>query len=185
MSDETFLNTTKKVEDIMGNTHRQCSIEVENKTSKYTLCNPRWYTYSGFCKTPFPPTLDPSKSGSALFIKTPQTASGSVGVFTYDLLNGSTNQNDGKIAVMFSNPFDFNLYSNSYAVGVFDMAKKCDCGLYKEMYYDAERKFVRGKAADGSLTHESKLNTITATMSDSYQPDIKVQVLKIPRDAFE
>ncbi|XP_044187213.1 DELTA-sagatoxin-Srs1a-like [Thunnus albacares] len=174
-----------QVEDIMGNTHRQCSIEVENKTSEYILCNPCVHIISGSCKTPLPPKIDPSKSGSALFIKTPGTARGSVGVFTYDLLNGFRNQNDGKIAVMFSNPYDFNLYSNWYAVGDFDMAKKCDYGLYKEMYYNAEKGFVRGKAADGSLIYESKRVTIKASMSDSYQPDIKVQVLKIPRDAFE
>ncbi|XP_067472139.1 DELTA-sagatoxin-Srs1a-like [Thunnus thynnus] len=161
----------------MGN--RQCSIEVENKTSKYTLCNLCWYTHSGSCETPLPPTLGPAESGSALFISTPQTASGSVGVFTYNLLNGSTKQHDGKIAVMFSNPFDFNLYSNWYAVGDFDMATTCDYDLYYKMYYDAEKGFVRGRAADGSLIYESKLVTIRATMSDSYQPVIKVQVWEV------
>ncbi|XP_044188515.1 DELTA-sagatoxin-Srs1a-like [Thunnus albacares] len=161
----------------MGN--RQCSIEVENKCSEYTLGNPRWYTYSGFCETPFPPTLDPSESGSALFIKTPGAACGSVGVFTYNLLNGSTNLNDGKIAVMFSNPFDFNWYSNWYAVGVFDMATTCDYDLYYKMYYDVGEGFVRGKAADGTLIYESKLVTIKASMSDSYQPIIKMQVCEV------
>ncbi|XP_067426890.1 DELTA-sagatoxin-Srs1a-like [Thunnus thynnus] len=161
----------------MGN--RQCSIEVENKCSEYTLGNPRWYTDYGFCETPFPLTLGPSESGSALFVKTPGTVYGSVGVFTYDLLNGSTKQHDGKIAVMFSNPYDFNLYSNWYAVGDFDMATTCDYDLYYKMYYNAEKGFVRGKAADGSLIYESKLVTIRATMSDSYQPVIKVQVCKV------
>ncbi|XP_042248853.1 DELTA-sagatoxin-Srs1a-like [Thunnus thynnus] len=163
----------------MPPTHRQCSIEIENKCSGYTLCNPRVHTVSGFCETPLPPTLGPAESGSALFIKTPQTACGSVGVFTYDLLNGSTKQYDGKIAVMFSNPYDFNLYSNWYAVGVFDMGKTCDPDLYKEMYKNAEKGFVRGKAKGPSLTHTSNRVTIRATMSDSYQPVIKVQVCKV------
>ncbi|XP_067426789.1 DELTA-sagatoxin-Srs1a-like [Thunnus thynnus] len=162
----------------MGNTHRQCSIEVENKTSKYTLCNPLWYTHSGSCETPFPLTLGPSESGSALFIKTHDTARGSVGVFTYDLLNGCTKQLDGKIAVMFDNPYDFSLYYNSCAVGVFDMAKKCDRDLHHQMAKETEEGFVRRKAADGTLTY-SKLVTIRASMSDTCQPDIKVQVCNV------
>ncbi|CAK6980509.1 DELTA-thalatoxin-Avl1a-like [Scomber scombrus] len=163
----------------MPPTHRQCSIEIENKCSVYTLCNPRVHTVSGHCETPLPPTLGPSESGSARFTKTPQTACGSVGVFTYDLLNGSTKQHDARLAVMFSNPYDFNLYSNWYAVGVFDTAKTCDHELYKQMYNSAENGFVRGKAKGSGLTYSSHHVTIRATMSDGYQPVMKVQVCKV------
>ncbi|XP_035533249.1 DELTA-thalatoxin-Avl1a-like [Morone saxatilis] len=157
-------------------THRQCTIEFENKCSTYTLCNPCVFIKSGFCEKPMPPTISPSESGSALFIKTPKTACGSVGVLTYDLQKGSTQQYDGKLAIMFSNPYDFNLYSNWFAVGIFDMNKQCDENLYKEMYNKPEKKFVRGKAKDLSLTHKGETVTVRATMSDSYTPVIKVQV---------
>lgn len=137
------------------------------------------HTVSGHCEAPLPPTLAPSDSGSALFSKTAGAACGAVGVFTYDLLNGSTKQYDGKLAVMFSNPYDFNLYSNWYAVGVFDLARPCDHELYKHMYNSAEKEFVRGKAKGAGLTHSSHRLTVRATMSDSYQPVLKVQVCRV------
>ncbi|XP_067332503.1 DELTA-sagatoxin-Srs1a-like isoform X1 [Channa argus] len=163
-------------------THRQCTIEIQNKSSVYILSNPQClsgfsvHAVSGSCDKPLPPTLSPTESGSALFIKTPHTACGSVGVFTYDLHNKATATYDGRVAVMFSVPYDFNLYSNWYAVGVFGVEKHCDKHLYEAMYYNAERGFVRGKAKGPSLTHRGAVVTIRATMSDSYQPVLKVQV---------
>ncbi|XP_038566057.1 DELTA-sagatoxin-Srs1a-like [Micropterus salmoides] len=154
---------------------RQCTVEIENKCSEYTFCNPQVFTYSGSYEKPLPPTLGPSESCSALFIKTPSTACGAVGVFTYELQNKSTKKCDGKMAVMYSVPYDFNFYSNYYAMGVFDVNTKCDYDLYKEMYYGAGAVFVRREAKD-SLTYKGKDVTITATMSDSYTPVIKVQV---------
>ncbi|KAF3700643.1 DELTA-sagatoxin-Srs1a [Channa argus] len=160
----------------VNTTHRQCTIKIKNNSSDYKLMDPRNYTYSGSCKKPLPATISVSSSGTGLFIKAPHTASGSVGVFTYDLYQNSTKQNRGKMAVMFSNPFDFNLYSNWFAVGVFDMNKQCDYDLYNEMYYNEVNGFVRSEAKCGSLTYTSEGVTIRATMSDSYQPVIKVQL---------
>ncbi|XP_028268218.1 DELTA-sagatoxin-Srs1a-like [Parambassis ranga] len=155
---------------------RRCSIEIQNKSSMFTLSNPCVHCVSGYNEAPLPPTLSPSETGSALFLSTPTTARGSVGVFTYDLQNPLNMQFYGKIAVMFSVPYDFNLYSNWYAVGMFDMDKHCDKHLYKEMYYNTELGFVRGKAKGPSLAHTGPNVTIRATMSDSYQPVLKVQV---------
>ncbi|XP_044040340.1 bryoporin-like [Siniperca chuatsi] len=175
--DRLRLKAPQQVEDTMTlPTHRQCTIELENKCSAYTLCNPHVSTVSGSCAKALPPTLSPSESGSALFIKTPDTACGSVGVLTYDLQNASTEKCDGKMAVMFSVPYDFNVYSNWYAVGVFDENKVCDNSLYEEMYHNAENGFVRGQAKDGGLTYKGKGVAVRATMSDSYTPVIEVQV---------
>ncbi|KAK2833952.1 hypothetical protein Q5P01_017841 [Channa striata] len=154
-------------------THRQCTIEIENNSYDYTLMTPRIYTYSGSCEKPLPAVIGVSSSGGALFVKTPHTACGSVGVFTYDLYHHPSKQNRGKMAVMFSNPYDFNLYWNWFAVGVFDISKQCDYDLYKEMYYDEEKGFVRGQAKCGFLTYTSHAVTIRATMADRYQPVIK------------
>ncbi|XP_071369372.1 uncharacterized protein [Centroberyx affinis] len=158
-------------------THRQCAIEITNGCSQHTLCNPRMFINRGRCSVPLSPTVDPSTSESALFTKTPHTARGSVGVFTYDLLNNRTKQATKKMAVMFNVPYDFNLYSNCYAVGIFDMSKKCDYNLYHDMHKKKVNGFVRGDPkADCSLTHKSHGVTIRASMSDAYQPVMKVQV---------
>ncbi|XP_038138031.1 DELTA-sagatoxin-Srs1a-like [Cyprinodon tularosa] len=118
-------------------------------------------------------------SGTALFEKTPNTACGSVGVFTYDILPGSNSQNKGRVAVMFSNPYDFNFYSNYYAIGVFSKDKKCDNDLYNEMYSGKEIDFVRGKASGPSLTYKAGDLIIRASMSDSYQPILKLDICDI------
>ncbi|XP_028990723.1 uncharacterized protein LOC114846102 [Betta splendens] len=155
---------------------RQCTIEIQNKCSVYILCNPHVYTVSGFCEKPLAPTLSPSESGSSLFIKTPHSARGSVGVFTYDLQNTTTKTFGGRIAVMFSVPYDYNLYSNWYGVGVFGLDRQCGQLLFDQMYNDTETSFVRGKAKMPSLTYKGSNVIIRATMSDSYQPVMKVQV---------
>ncbi|KAI4798561.1 hypothetical protein KUCAC02_021959 [Chaenocephalus aceratus] len=153
---------------------RSCGIEIENECA-YTFVNPRMYTFSGFCATPFPPTVAPGASGNAVFTKSPSKYAGSVGVFTYDL-NKDEKQAAEKIAIMFSVPWDFNKYKNWYAVGVFDVCTECDEALYKQMYYDKETTFRRQTADGSSLTHVGVHITIKATMSDAYQPVIKVQV---------
>ncbi|XP_076151974.1 DELTA-sagatoxin-Srs1a-like [Alosa pseudoharengus] len=157
----------------MGN--RQCSVKIEN-TSTFTLCNEMSHSISGFCDDPLPPRINQSETGRARFVKTPDTACGAVGVFTYDIYDKSKNQSIGKIAVMFSNPNDFGSYSNWYALGVFSMKKPCDYELYKEMYYGSETTFVRGLASSGCLTYRGSSVTISATMSDSYEPVLKINV---------
>ncbi|XP_044038040.1 bryoporin-like [Siniperca chuatsi] len=157
-------------------TYRQCTIEIKNNCTHYSLCNPRIYIESGGCAIPLSPFIAPSTSDIAQFSKTPNTARGSVGVFTYDLLMKDTEEHTEKIAVMFSVPYDFNLFLNWYAVGVFDMSKKCDHDLYLEMYYKSDNSFIKGKASDPCLMYKGDNVTIMAAMSDSYQPVIKLQV---------
>ncbi|XP_072224854.1 DELTA-actitoxin-Aas1a-like [Leuresthes tenuis] len=109
--------------------HRQCSLEIKNKSSKYTLSEPV-HLISGNCEVPLPPTLGPSETGTALFIKAPHTACGSVGILTYDLLQESSRQFRGRMAVMFSVPYDFVLYSSWYGVGVLGRDMLCNKELF-------------------------------------------------------
>lgn len=162
-----------KVESI---TDRQCAIEIENGCTTYTFANPRMYIYTGNCASPLPPTVAPGATGKALFTKFETTTTGCVGVVLYDLLNGDEKQATEEIAVMFSVPFDFNVFQNWYAVGVFDLNTQCDEALYNLMYYGHDTRFSRQKASGPPLTYVGGNITIKGTMSDSYQPVIKVQV---------
>ena len=76
---------------------------------------------SGGCTEPLPPLMDSNSTGSALFTKTPHTATGAVGVFTYDLIKKSTKNTTGKIAVMI------------LAVGIFDKSQACNYDLHYQM----------------------------------------------------
>ena len=84
---------------------------------------------SGVCSKPLPFEVHAGTKAEALFIKTGLSARGSVGVFTYDLRNTASIPPQ-KMAVMFSVPFDYSLYSNWYAVGVFSSTQKCDYELF-------------------------------------------------------
>ncbi|XP_036004576.1 DELTA-sagatoxin-Srs1a-like [Fundulus heteroclitus] len=160
----------------MSLTHRECTVTIHNKTSGFILRDPQVHLHSGNCDIPLPPDLSPTESGTALFKKTRDTACGSVGVFTYNIVHKSTKQDHGRLAVMFSVPYNFNFYSNLYAVGKFSKNKQCDKDLYHEMYYDSNDNLVRGHAKGPSLIHKGSHVTIRASMSDSYQPVLKVDV---------
>ncbi|XP_041830545.1 DELTA-sagatoxin-Srs1a-like [Melanotaenia boesemani] len=163
-------------------THRQCTINLHNKTTNYRMQDPLVYIVSGTSSEPPPPpppprpALDPSESGSALFIKTAYTACGSLAVFTYDLVEIFSMQFLGRVAVMFSVPYDFNFHSNWYGVGMFRKDIPCDANLFNLMYEEEETTFVRGRASGSSLVYRGNDVTIRATMSDSYQPVLKVEV---------
>ncbi|XP_008289425.1 hemolytic toxin Avt-1-like, partial [Stegastes partitus] len=158
-------------------THRQCTIEIKNESSQYSLSEPSYHIISGKCTEPLVAHLDPSSTGTALFIKTPHSARGAVGVFTYNLCNEQTKQTTGKMAVMFSVPYDYSLYSNWYAVGIFDNSTECNRNLYDQMYNGStDGPFVRGKASGPSLKYQKDQVSIMATMSDASTSMIKVQV---------
>ncbi|KAM3599069.1 uncharacterized protein V6R79_026272 [Siganus canaliculatus] len=173
MSDSYTAVIKLEAEDSLS-THRQCTLDFKNESTS-TLLNPSVFIESGICEDPLPPSLGPSESGSALFKKTPYAATGDVGVLTYDLKNASGELMQEKMAVMFSNPYDFNLYSNWFAVGFFDRSRVCDYSLYDEMYNGSETTFVRGKAGR-SLIYKGQHVTINASMSDTYTPVIKLEV---------
>ncbi|XP_047428865.1 DELTA-stichotoxin-Hmg2b-like [Mugil cephalus] len=160
----------------MSITYRQCTIDLANQ-SNFILHDPSAFLISGMCDTPLPLWMGHSDTGSALFSKTPHTACGVVAVFTYKLHNKSAKQDERKMAVMFSVPYDFNFYSNWYAVGVFDKETQCDHALYEKMYYGKQQGFIRGKASGPSLTYRDDDDiTIAANMTDTYQPVLTVDV---------
>uniref|UniRef100_A0A669ECU3 Actinoporin-like protein n=1 Tax=Oreochromis niloticus TaxID=8128 RepID=A0A669ECU3_ORENI len=160
---------------------RQSAIHITNQAQGYTLQNPSLHLVSGLCQIPLPTKLEPFESGNALFSKIGGTARGTVGVFTYDLYDQSTNRADKKIGVMFSVPFDYGLYCNWYAVGVFGRTTNCDYDLYRKMYHNPERGFVRGKADGHDLTHTDINVTIKVSMTNLSVATLKVEVHNIQR----
>lgn len=130
---------------------------------------------SGYNLSPLAPTVGSSERDISTFTKTYGKARGAVGVFTYELFNPSKKHTE-IMAVMFSVPFDYNLYSNWFAAGIFDNCKICDKTLYDEMYNSTERKFVRGEADGSSITYKGNDVTIMASMSNSGSAVMKVEV---------
>ncbi|XP_047458881.1 DELTA-stichotoxin-Hmg2b-like [Mugil cephalus] len=156
--------------------HRNCSVEINNTSGCYTLANPRVFTESGCCEVPLPPMVGPCTTASAFFNKTTGAATGSVGVFTYDLFNPDLNDYSHIMAVMFSVPYDRNLYSNWFAVGIFDRGNNCDYNLYDIMYNGNEINFVRGKADGSCISYEGDYVIVSASMSDSGEAVLRVDV---------
>lgn len=147
-----------------------------NINSDFSFFLTSLYLVSGLCQIPLPAKLKPSESGNTMFSKTGGTARGSVGVFTYDLYDHEKKGADKKIAIMFSVPFDYGMYSNWFAIGVFDRDTNCDYDLYCKMYYSPERGFVRGKADGLDLTHTDNDITVKSSMTNSSIATLKVDV---------
>ncbi|XP_059214949.1 DELTA-stichotoxin-Hmg2b-like [Centropristis striata] len=156
--------------------HRICSVEISNNSGCYTLTNPRVFTESGCSEVPLPPMVGPCSAGSALFNKITGSATGAVGVFTYDLFNGSIGDYSHVMAVMFSVPYDRNLYSNWFAVGIFERGNNCDYNLYDIMYNGNEDNFVRAKADGSCISYEGDYVIVSASMSDSGEAVLRVDI---------
>lgn len=78
---------------------------------------------------------------------------------------------------MFSGPFDYKLYKNWLAVGVYQQGKDCNKSLYEEMYYNHQQKsFVREEAKGNGLVFEGNNVDIKATMSPMGRAIMKVEV---------
>ncbi|XP_068597854.1 uncharacterized protein [Brachionichthys hirsutus] len=156
--------------------HRHCYVELNNNTNCFTLANVRSFIESGVCEEPLPAMVNPCSAASAMFNKTTGAATGAVGVFTYDLYNNSMGDYSHVLAVMFSVPFDRNLYYNWYAVGVFERGNDCDHDLYDVMYNGSEDNFVRAKPDGSCVSYQWGNLIIGASMSDSGEAVLKLDV---------
>ncbi|XP_030626148.1 DELTA-sagatoxin-Srs1a-like [Chanos chanos] len=156
---------------------RNVTIEITNLTNNYCLINPKVYLDSGETYNPPQPTVRPLKTEVCTFSKTSAKAKGSVGVMTYDLFERSRNDYAETLAIMFSVPWDYNLYKNWFAVGIYAKGKECNEALYKEMYYDKEQTgFVREEANGSGITYEGNQLDIKATMCPMGRAIMKVEI---------
>ena len=134
----------------------------------------RLFLEKGHCSVPLTLTINPKTDGNGTFAKFSGTATGAVGVFTYDL------QRDNlctlKLAVMFSVPFDRNFYKNWFAIGLFPNGTKCNHELYHRMYYEDDPDFVRGEAGSCNLQYQRDQIMIEATMAKTATATLKVEI---------
>ncbi|KAM9392506.1 uncharacterized protein KZ484_003921 [Pholidichthys leucotaenia] len=158
-------------------TNRNCTIEIYNATYKYGLINPKVFMDSGFSNHPPQPTIRPSMSEVCSFTKDDNTATGAVGVLTYDIFKLQEHCCNERLVIMFSVPFDQNLYKNRLAVGVVSRARDCDKELYK-LFYDGKdfSCFVRSENSSSGLEFEKEGCILRASMSTVGKAIVKVEL---------
>ncbi|XP_076867078.1 DELTA-stichotoxin-Hcr4a-like [Brachyhypopomus gauderio] len=159
------------------NTGRNVVIEISNFSDTYTLGNPKVHTSSGYCLSPPQPTIQKKTKEACSFTKTSDTACGAVGVLTYQML---TNESYpvGELAIMFSVPYDYNMYENWFALGIFNAGLSCNDDLFKKMYYDPSTNhstFTRGKGTGSEITFSGGKLCIKGTMSPAGKSIMKVE----------
>ncbi|XP_026171020.1 DELTA-stichotoxin-Hmg2b-like [Mastacembelus armatus] len=158
-------------------TNRNCTVEITNVSSVYCLVNPKVHMESGFPFSPPQPTVRTTKTEVCSFTKDDNTASGAVGVLTYQLFNMRTRSYTDLMAIMFSVPFDYNFYKNVVALGVFEHTQACDKKLYELMYNGKEfTNFVRQQPNGSGLKYAGKTVDLRATMSDEGKAILKVEL---------
>ncbi|KAG5854983.1 hypothetical protein ANANG_G00043860 [Anguilla anguilla] len=155
---------------------RNVTIEISNLTRDYCLANPKVYLDSGDTYNPPQPTVRPLMTEVCSFSKTSGKAKGSVGVLTYDLLERAKRNDTETLSVMFSIPYDYNMYKNWFAVGIHSKGKDCNESLFKEMYYNKESGFVRAEATGSGINYIGNHLDIKATMSPMGRAIMKVEI---------
>ncbi|XP_067863903.1 DELTA-actitoxin-Aeq1a-like isoform X1 [Heptranchias perlo] len=134
---------------------------------------PMTYNYSGHVYNPAPPIISPGGKGDATFVKTKGAARGSVGILTYRF-------GDNQFSLMFSNPYDYNLYSIVFALYIPDRPVITDKSLYKKMYSQLTPKINFAKEVLSPRSETISVSggglIVSATMSNEAHSIIKVDV---------
>ncbi|XP_061120236.1 DELTA-sagatoxin-Srs1a-like [Syngnathus typhle] len=158
-------------------TNRNCTVEVLNLTSAFCLHNPKLHMESGFSYSPPQPTVRVGRGEVCSFTKDDNTASGAVGVLTYELFHMHKKECNEMVAVMFSVPFDYTFYKNWVSVGVFPKTTATDHKLYELMYESKEESNFKRHRADGSgVEHRGRQVDVEACMSDEGRAVLKLEI---------
>ncbi|XP_061838217.2 uncharacterized protein [Nerophis lumbriciformis] len=171
-----MAQTAEAVSAILS-TNRNCTIEITNVSSNYCLINPKVFMSSGFCHHPPQPTIRSTHTEVCSFIKDDHTATGAVGLLTYDLFHMQSRVSSQRIAVMFSVPYDHNLYKNRLALGVLEQSHNCDKKLYDQMYEGKDLShFSRADATGSGLVFSANYVDVRGTMSTVGKAIVKVEI---------
>ncbi|KAH3777422.1 hypothetical protein DPMN_178865 [Dreissena polymorpha] len=109
-------------------------IEVGNFTS-FELTDPQWHLEHGQIRKP-PSSVDPGYKETMLATKHSRTAS-----FCYVVVSYRTGYTGNRLVIMWSVPFNCDLYDNWFAVGI-RRAGRQDSMWLSEMYSAAEDKGI-------------------------------------------
>jgi len=132
---------------------------------------------SGFSFHPPQPTVRTGKTEVCSFDKDDNTATGAVGLLTYDLFHVQSRACTERLAVVFSVPFDHNLYKNKLAVGVYEKSHACDKTLYELMYGGKDLSGCVCSDANGSgLLYKTATVDLRATMSTVGKAIVKLEL---------
>lgn len=131
------------------------------------LTDPRSYVHSGRIEVE-PVPIAAGEFGAAAASKNPGvTATGAVGVVTWRL-----GDSEERLAVMYSVPYDYNLYKNWFKLAIIDGGVQTDKALYEDMYYDKGRTAGKAARADaGTATWQRTLHGQTGTLTGSMESD--------------
>lgn len=124
-----FLSVFRLIIQALDQITRSVTLRVFNYSS-HPITGRTAYFYSGTSDIIPPDQLQ--RQGylrySARKTKGP-TASGTVGVVTYETETGNT------VAIMFSVPFDYVLYTNWWNVKIYQGKRQANYAMYRELYY--------------------------------------------------
>ncbi|KAF1373509.1 hypothetical protein PFLUV_G00239620 [Perca fluviatilis] len=158
-------------------TNRNCTVEITNVSSVFCLVNPKVHMESGFVFDPPQPTVRTTKTEVCSFTKDDNTASGSVGVLTYEMFDMRNRNCNQVVAIMFSVPFDYNFYKNWLGVGTFEHTRACDDKLFDHMYKGKDfTNFVRQEANGSGVTFKGHMVDVRACMSNEGKAMIKLEL---------
>ncbi|XP_038607939.1 DELTA-thalatoxin-Avl1a-like [Tachyglossus aculeatus] len=158
------------------NSGRCVGIEVTNHTN-IEFHSVRTYCYSGHTHLPPSPIIRPGSKEHCIFVKTAYTARGSVGLLVYKI------GEDLNLAILFSNPFNYNFYYVEFALALFekDMENKELDVLFDYIYNEKKQGSI--KMAKSQLTYSQESLVLRAkgvrvlgTMSNDCKAVIKVHV---------
>jgi len=160
-------------------------LDIENHTNQKlelveTGVHSRVHRSSGKWGKKIPQRVFPGKRESLFGRKSSVKATGVAGTISWKIGNGDC------AVVMFSLPYDFNLYSNWLSVGIMKESDVQGGGseLFDKMYNE-EGNFTRGQFyTDPPKPIEFKSGSykIVGVMGTTHEPEIKIQIFAVQKE---
>ncbi|XP_007656135.1 uncharacterized protein LOC103165855 [Ornithorhynchus anatinus] len=150
---------------------------LRSPTARPLFHSVRTYCYSGHTHLPSSHIIPPKTKRHCIFVKTVGSPRGSVGLLVYKI------GVDLNLAILFSNPYDYNLYYIEFALAFYqrDMEGTELDTLYDHIYNERKQgsiKVVKRKLSSiqEPLVLKAKGIRALATMSNDAKAVIKVEV---------